>query len=74
MDTQIAPDGKYFVTVKRKQPLSDGDTNVCVLDSTGTTVLWDSKTQSAAYFRGTRSTTTLCIVNYSILGFPGRQI
>ncbi len=49
MDAQIAPDGKYFITADRISG-SDGYTNVCVLNSAGTTVLWDSKTQSAAYF------------------------
>ncbi len=68
MDAQVAPDGKYFITAKRNSP-SDGTTNVCVLDSTGTTVLWDSKTQSAAYF-GDFSNDHLGIVNYSISVSP----
>ncbi|EEF63093.1 family 20 glycosylhydrolase [Pedosphaera parvula] len=68
MDVQIAPDGKYFITAKRNSP-SDGTTNVCVLDSTGTTVLWDSKTQSAAYF-GDTVNDHLSIVNYSISVSP----
>lgn len=49
MDAQIAPDGKYFITASRTSG-SDGLTNVCVLNSAGTAVLWDSKKQSAAYF------------------------
>jgi len=49
MDVQIAPDGKYFVTAYRYNP-AEGVTNVCVLDSTGTKVLWDSKTISKTYF------------------------
>ncbi len=49
MDAQIAPDGKYFITAARINP-ADGSTNVCVLNSSGTAVLWDSRTQSAAYF------------------------
>ena len=68
MDVQIAPDGKYFITAKRNSP-SDGTTNVCVLDSTGTTVLWDSKTQSAAYF-GDPVNDYLDLVNYSISVSP----
>ena len=49
MDVQIAPDGKYFITAFRYNA-ADGDTNVCVLNSNGTTVLWDSRTQSQNYF------------------------
>ena len=68
VDAQIAPDGKYFITAFRSSP-SDGTTNVCVLDSTGTTVLWDSKTQSAAYFGDTVSD-HLSIANRSIAVSP----
>jgi len=39
MDAEIAPDGKYFIAAKRNSP-SDGTTNVCVLNSAGTAVLW----------------------------------
>ena len=49
MDAEIAPDGKIFITALRSSS-SDGTTNVCVLNSAGTTVLWDSKAQSASYF------------------------
>lgn len=49
MDAQIAPDGKYFVTAYRYNP-SEGVTNVCVLSSNGTQVLWDSKSISSTYF------------------------
>jgi hypothetical protein len=68
MDVQIAPDGKYFITADRQSP-SDGTTNVCVLDSAGTTVLWDSKSQSAAYF-GDAVNDHLCAQNYSIAVSP----
>ena len=68
MDVEIAPDGKYFITVLRNSP-SDGTTNVCVLNSTGTTVLWDSKTQSAAYF-GDTVNDHLSMENYSIAVSP----
>ena len=49
MDVQIAPDGKYFITAYRYNP-SEGITNVCVLNSAGTQVLWDSKNISKTYF------------------------
>jgi len=52
MDAQIAPDGKFFITAKRSNPY-DNQTNVCVLDRTGTTILWDSRTQSATCFGDT---------------------
>ena len=68
MDVQVAPDGKYFITAERNSP-SDGTTNVCVLDSTGTRVLWDSKTQSAAYF-GDSVNDHLSLANYSISVSP----
>ena len=68
MDVEIAPDGKYFITAHRQNP-SDGSTNVCVLNSGGTTVLWDSKTQSAAYF-GDTVNDHLSIQNYSIAVSP----
>jgi hexosaminidase len=68
MDAQVAPDGKYFITAARNSS-SDGNTNVCVLDSTGTTVLWDSKTQSAAYFHDAVND-RLCLRNYSISVSP----
>jgi len=68
MDVEIAPDGKYFITADRTSP-SDGTTNVCVLNSSGTTVLWDSKTQSAAYY-GDSVNDHLCLQNYSIAVSP----
>ena len=49
MDVEVAPDGKYFITAARGSS-TDGTTNVCVLNSAGTAVLWDSRSQSAAYF------------------------
>jgi hypothetical protein len=49
VDAQVAPDGKYFITAYRYNP-SEGVTNVCVLSSNGTTVLWDSKTISKTHF------------------------
>ncbi len=71
MDVQIAPDGKYFITAMRTSA-SDGATNVCVLNSAGTRVLWDSKTQSAAYF-GDTVNDHLCLQNYSIAVSPDDQ-
>ena len=68
MDAQIVPDGKYFITAARNSS-SDGNTNVCVLDSIGTTVLWDSKTQSTAYFHDAVND-HLCLRNYSISVSP----
>jgi hexosaminidase len=67
-DMQIAPDGKYFITMARTTT-SDGTTNVCVLDKTGTNILWDSKTQSASYFHDTTND-HLALHNYSIAVSP----
>lgn len=67
MDVQIAPDGKYFITADR-QSSTDGTTNVCVLNSAGTGILWDSRTASAAYFGD--SADHLCLQNYSIAISP----
>lgn len=66
-DAQIAPDGKYFITVDRTSS-SDGTTNVCVLNSSGSTVLWDSKTQSAGFFGD--SADHLCMQNRSVSVSP----
>lgn len=68
MDVEIAPDGKYFITAARSSA-SDGTTNVCVLGPAGTNVLWDSKTQSAAYF-GDSVNDHLSIDDYSISVSP----
>jgi len=67
-DMEIGPDGKYFIATARSSA-SDGTTNVCVLNSAGTTVLWDSKTQSALYF-GDSVNDHCSINNYSIAVSP----
>lgn len=71
MDAEVAPDGKYFITAARSSA-SDGTTNVCVLNSTGTVVLWDSRTQSKNYF-GDAVNDHLWIQNYSISVSPDDQ-
>ena len=68
MDAQVAPDGKYFITAGRSNP-ADGTTNVCVLNSAGTAVVWDSRTQSAAFF-GDSVNDHLCMNNRSICVSP----
>ena len=70
VDAEIAPDGKYFLCTERLSA-SDGKTNVCVLNSAGTAVLWDSKTQSASYFHD--SNDHCSIVDYFGLRLAGRQ-
>ena len=52
-DAYTAPDGKIFICAVRPGA-SDGKTNVCVLSSTGT-LLWDSKSASAAFFGDTNN-------------------
>jgi hexosaminidase len=68
IDAEIAPDGKYFVSAYRSSA-SDGLTNMCVLNSAGTAVLWDSKTQSASYF-GDTTYDHLSISDHSIAVSP----
>lgn len=67
-DSQVAPDGKYFIAAYRINP-ADGYTNVCVLDSTGKTVLWDSRTASRTYF-GDSSRDHCCLGDFSIAVSP----